>query len=558
MRRLFNGPGSPLLPAVLLLIFATLALTSVAHKTHTADEPKHIVQGYAFVRTGDPRLNSHDPPLVNALSALPLLMIDDGWPFPFTDENDAWRRADLVEVRRPLKPYITRPEALILARMPIVGLGMILGALLYRWVAQVAGRTAATAALFLFAFSPNILAHSRLGTTDIGMALGTFLTAYLVWRYARRLAPGSLLLVGLVLGLATMTKHLALALLLIAPVAAGLASYLGGPSRRWLRDSLAVLAAGIVGWLLALIVFYGVHPQTVISLEPSYDRWVRSIKALRALLGEGRVADWVDDLLTYTPLPAAPYIRGILVNVILNNAEGHMTYLHGKIGGQGWPEYFLVAMAVKTPLPSLLLWLGGLVHLAGCCVRGRPLPLGRAGLYSALAVWLWTTVAFIAIMTCSRLHIGLRHILMVYPFVFAIGGISASILLRARRLWGMILVALLGLWYVMANARIYPHYLEYFNELIGGPANGYQWLVDANLDWNQDKGYVERYARERGITLKRNPGCEPQTGWIAVSAKHLVGMIDQDPDCYAWTRGHLVDRINYTWFIFHIPESGDG
>ena len=31
-----------------------------------------------------------------------------------------------------------------------------------------------------------------------------------------------------------------------------------------------------------------------------------------------------------------------------------------------------------------------------------------------------------------------------------------------------------------------PHYLAYFNESVGGPANGYKHLVDSSLDWGQD------------------------------------------------------------------------
>ena len=59
---------------------------------------------------------------------------------------------------------------------------------------------------------------------------------------------------------------------------------------------------------------------------------------------------------------------------------------------------------------------------------------------------------------------------------------------RLRPALSMALVAALALWYVGANAFIFPNYLAYFNELIGGPRNGYLWLVDSNLDWGQDRG----------------------------------------------------------------------
>jgi len=36
------------------------------------------------------------------------------------------------------------------------------------------------------------------------------------------------------------------------------------------------------------------------------------------------------------------------------------------------------------------------------------------------------------------------------------------------------------------TALVYPHYLAFFNQSIGGPHNGYKWLADSNIDWGQD------------------------------------------------------------------------
>ncbi|GAB4557820.1 MAG: phospholipid carrier-dependent glycosyltransferase [Anaerolineae bacterium] len=542
----------PLIAAALLLVMAALAATSITGKTHTADEPKHLTQGYAFVRTGDARLSSHDPPLVNAWSALPLLLIDGDWPQVFTEDNEHWARADLEEVRRPLKPHLIERHALTLARLPIIGLSMILGSLVYRWAREVGGPRAGLISLGLYVLSPNILAHSRLSTTDLGMAWGVFLTAYLIWRYARRPSLGRLALVGIGFGLASMTKHSALVMLGFGPLIAAIIVRL---ERRPLRVAPLVGLAMAVGWLAAVALFYGVQPRTVLSVEPSYERWVRAMHALRATLRHERLAAAVDGTFTNTPLPAAPYLRGLLVNVILNNAEGHPTYLHGQINDHGWPHYFVTAMLIKTPIPGLLAWLAGLV-VGGLSLARRTEADGRRSA-TAFAVWAFMAVGIVAFMTSSRLHIGLRHVLAAYPFLFCIAGVGIARLWRRAGRPMQALLILLALWYGFEAANIHPHYLEYFNQLVGGPANGYRWLVDSNLDWDQDKGAVGEYERAHGITFQRNPGCTPVTGWVAVSAKHLVGMMDNDPDCYRWTDGYLVDRIRYTWFVFYIPDSAE-
>ena len=43
----------------------------------------------------------------------------------------------------------------------------------------------------------------------------------------------------------------------------------------------------------------------------------------------------------------------------------------------------------------------------------------------------------------------------------------------------------------------YPYYTSYFNQTVGGPKNGYQYVTDSNADWGQDlkrlKIFVDRY-----------------------------------------------------------------
>ena len=51
-------------------------------------------------------------------------------------------------------------------------------------------------------------------------------------------------------------------------------------------------------------------------------------------------------------------------------------------------------------------------------------------------------------------------------------------------------------WYVFSAVRIYPDYLAYFNELAGGPQNGYKYLDDSNLEWGQDLKRLAAYQKQ--------------------------------------------------------------
>ena len=50
---------------------------------------------------------------------------------------------------------------------------------------------------------------------------------------------------------------------------------------------------------------------------------------------------------------------------------------------------------------------------------------------------------------------------------------------------GLLLLAATG-WAAVDSLRTWPNYLAYFNQLAGGPRNGYKHLVDSSLDWGQD------------------------------------------------------------------------
>jgi hypothetical protein len=67
-----------------------------------------------------------------------------------------------------------------------------------------------------------------------------------------------------------------------------------------------------------------------------------------------------------------------------------------------------------------------------------------------------------------------------------------------RRFYVPVLVIILG-WYAIGTIRIYPNYLPYFNELVGGPGNGYKYLADSFVDWGQDLPALKTYMEERDM-----------------------------------------------------------
>jgi 4-amino-4-deoxy-L-arabinose transferase-like glycosyltransferase len=94
----------------------------------------------------------------------------------------------------------------IAARIPMIILGIILGVYVYRWTRELFGVNAGLMALFIYTFSPNILAHTRLITHDISAICFMFIALYYFWRFNKTPTRKNLVLSGITLGFALLSK----------------------------------------------------------------------------------------------------------------------------------------------------------------------------------------------------------------------------------------------------------------------------------------------------------------------------------------------------------------
>jgi hypothetical protein len=255
-----------------------------------------------------------------------------------------------------------------------------------------------------------------------------------------------------------------------------------------------------------------------------------------------------------------------LVAVEAHNNTGHLSFLLGQVRQGGWWYFYLVALAVKTPIPLLAAGLFGLVWLAHEGWRR-----GDSWELAPLTVVL-TILVFAS--GFSRINIGIRHVLVLYSFL-ALGAAytalrlwRASAALRTPRalLLGRAGLLALAAWQLSALWTAYPDYLPYFNEAVAHPE---QVLVDSDLDWGQDLYRLELRAAQlriphlslayRGTAdLSREPlpplyilpPRQPVTGWVAVSQLART----RNAEDYAWLGAwRPVERIGRTIDLYYIP-----
>lgn len=464
----------------LLLLMGANLLSVVWRKGLTADEFYHIPAGYYHLTAGDFRINTEHPPLVKMLAALPLLFVGVEAPKPrygATAEPRVRTEETLALFWRANTGRFERVS--FWARVPSVLITLALGWLIYVYARRLFGARAALFAVALYSFEPTLLAHGRVVQTDVPAAFSFLLFFYALHSYWRGPTVRRTLLLGASMGLALATKF---SLVLVVPLvlAAALLMFALAPGRGWRRSRLAWQAGACL--LVALLVVNAVYYfQSPPPLAGDLAYVARQTPAAAAELEL-----WARVLSKVVP---EPFLLG-LYQVAVHNRNGHLASVLGRYGYEGWLLYFPLAFALKTTLPFLLVGLAALAWAARRVWRGREwrllLLLAPAALYTAFAM-------------SSRINIGVRHLLPVFPFLFIAGGALLERLLGSGR-WRRVLAAvvLLG-WVVFEAARAYPHYIPYMNQLAWRRPHWY-YLTDSNVEWGDDVRELALYLRARGET----------------------------------------------------------
>jgi hypothetical protein len=556
---------------ICLLAFWGMALDTAVQKTLTADEPVHLTRGIALWQGLDFRLQQEHTPLshwfiglLTRTETLPDLTSLAGW-------NEGERLITAGSLLDSDASRLNLPRLVWLGRVPIIWLGVLLGALMARWARTFAPQKrtsqyiAQITAVVLFAFSPNLIAHTAVATTDFTATIGYFLALFTLYWYAQKTTRTRWLLAGLGLGLGLASKMTGLLLL---PITLLLLYIVAWPPRHEPQRQAFInfVRRPLLLWLpllpLAGLVVWGVYRFDIGPL-------------------------FVPQLGQTIVVPVPDYL-GSLLRVTNHIDEGHKSFLMGEISTSGWYHYFGVAFGIKTAVSVLLLLFPAIFQ-------------GWRRFWAQSWLWLPALLLF-GVASYTRLNIGYRHILPILPLLMVWGAAGVSFWLTelkaeastspssSWRTWARIAAAgwlvLLGV-HVLSGLRQHPHHLAYFNLLVGGSENGYLYLLDSNLDWGQDLHTAVDYLEEqnfeqvfiapfgfhRGNYVKLNqprllgddglsvPGfspANPTAGHYLISSNYVQGMLGE-PDLFDWfRRQEPVEKLGYTLFAYDVVASATG
>ena len=506
------------LAAGLLAVMAVLSLGSMVGNSATFDEVAHLSAGYAYDHFGDYRLNPEHPPLLKNLAALPLQFMHLSFP----TQDPAWTTAANGQwsVGSSFLYHMgnNADEMLFWGRLPILLLALGFGVFLYGYSRRRWGTAVGLVILFFYTLSPNFIAHSTLVTTDVGASIFAFLAIAAFARYAEKPDALGFWLMTMALTGAQLVKF---SLVMLYPVLGIMALVLvwtgNRPKSFWPRFKMFVggLALASAISLVGVWLYYAVQVWHM-PLEVQ-DRLIDGT------LGGPVLRDIAHFLLSINHLtfmePVAQYLLGLTL-VFGRVAGGNVTYLNGEVMTNGSHLYFPELLVLKTQIAFLIMALiAGGFWVWRAYVRGAFVQ--RAGIHVRNHVMEWTLAFFglfyFVVSVAGPLNLGIRHIMPVYLPMFVIVALGVVSFLRWTRKHQPFLVTagfgLLLAWYGASTVLVYPSYLSYFNEFIGGAANADKYYTDSSVDWGQDlkrlKSYVVQHPQINHIAIDYFGGGEP-------------------------------------------------
>ena len=451
-------------------------------------------------------------------------------------------------------------------KLATIFVSLVLAIYVFCWARQLYGINAGFLALSLYILDPNIIAHSRLVTQDIFGTSSVLIATYYFWNFLKFGNRKNALLSMITFGIAQISRYTAVYLLPIY-----LALTIGFYSSTilnliWTRK-FKIILSGIkqfctytilLLFTTILIINIGFSFEKTFTKLGNYQFESRTLTSLQSS----------SPLLRALPVPVPyAYLRGLdMGKYKQEEAFGNgPAYLMGKLGlengeKKGFKEYFIIAFLYKVPIATQLLLFMAVVSL----LRYRH----RMNFWQNEAFLIIPSLFYFVAFSFTTAQIGIRYILMIFPFLFVFSSRLAVAWTALRNQYRIFITSLVA-YLLISNLTYFPHYLSYFNELLVDRKMAYTILADSNLDWGQNKNYLKQY-------LERNPNAKyMQCRWgnlvmfgankkevnpqkfqadlVVVGANQLLG-ITTNPKNFQWLRENKkpVEHVAYSYLVFKI------
>ena len=571
---------------IIIASAVVLAILSVWNDSPVVDEVPHIGAGYSYVAQHSYQFNPEHPPLAKDLAGLGLLTLNlsqsafsqkysANWP---TDVNGQWNfgRALIFQTGNDAVTLVR------VAKIPGMIFFIISAWIVFIWTRKLFGDKAGLLAVFLFSFTPTIIAHSRLVTTDVALLFGVMISLYFLERYLENQNTKNFWVASVAIGFGQLTKFSAFLLIPLIIFLAMIWAYanhkkLSGIIRIAWKTALMIM----IGFIFVVGPVYQLH-----LLNYSGEKQKADATVILSSYGNRAFADpviWASDKPVLRPF--AQYGLGVLM-IFQRNVGGNQTYFLGNMYNKAVKSYFPIVYALKEPIPFLILFVMAVVGFF-VYVRSREKHLKEwlRNHFAETTIFSWA-LFYWATSINSNLNIGIRHLIPVYGGTAILVAGQLSVLckhIKQKKAY-IALIGIMCAWLLAETLMVFPYYLTYFNQLAGGPTGGHRYVVDSNLDWGQDLkrladwvsvnniekisldyfGWADQtYYLGNKLVWIRNGQYKnamdflrhnPSGGYIAVSATYYQQSIVSDKN-YLWlTKYQPVTVIGNSIFVWNITQ----
>ena len=557
--------------AVLLILHAAL-IAGLAHRqAPTLDEAGHLAAGLSYWRLGTFELYRVNPPLTRLIASAPshLRNVEMDWS-EFISGPTVRPEWTLGRTLIDANPENWR-QLVTSARLALLPLVLIGPVVCYLWARDLYGPMAGVVALAFWCLSPNLIAWSATISPDAATASTGVLAGYTFWRWLRAPDWENAMIAGAALGVALLTKSTWIILpglwLLLAMIA--LLSKSPKPASVFVRGAAQLLL--ILG-LGAFVLNVGYLSEGSFRGLGEYTFVSRPLAGADAAVDGGTGGNvFRDKWLGAVPIPLPePFVSGVDLQK-LDFERGGWSYLNGRWQHGGWWYYHCEALLLKEPLA---VWLALVLTIVLTIVFPRHY---FAGGIAELAVIAPGIAVLLLVSSETGFSRYVRYVIPCLPFVYVwISKLARGCTLRHRFVCVLLLAGLA--WSALSSLAVYPYSMSYFNELAGGPKNGHNHLLDANIDWGQDvwdlAEWCERNPQARPFYADLNTFVEgrhfglkadrvrtawgdqlpldlhERAGWYAISIHRLRSREGEYAKLFA--EQQPVDRIGYSIYIYRV------
>ncbi len=524
----------PILIILLFICIIGINILSIRHKSLTYDEKRHYKYGYQILKLNSDRFEDSKMPF-SAFNAIPRVIAEELKPILSKKVTDF-----LYDIKTGR--YIT------------IAFSILLAFYVFKWAKQLYGRSAGILALTLYAFSPNIIAHSRLITTDLYATCMITIALYYFWEFIRKANIRTAFISALTLGISQLAKYTCAYLYLIFTLIILCRLF----TKIFFKKKHEDIPYNYFKKLTKNVRYILIFIITNIIIINAGFLFNRSFTPLAGYKFKSELFKKIQKnagILKHIPLMLPyPFIEG-LDWVKYNERSGvsySNIYLFEKIKTKkinqefhGFKNYYLYAFLFKVPLPIQILFV---FSICTRLIRYKRYDFINNEIFLLIPILFF----FIYFNFFFNAQLGIRFLLVIFPLLHIFcAGIIKTYNDSIPPIVKTILTALI-LWLITSTISYFPHYISYFNELVWDRKKAYKILADSNIDWGQNVWYLEEY-KKKHPEAKIEPAY-PTTGTIVVSVNSLVGIFN--PVKYKWLRDNFepIDHIAYSYLIYKITK----